>query len=213
MRQLLKNYRKAASQAAEAYYTETTEDALSKAVAARYSKSSITYPTEEYFNNQKREILQAKHQEALNKIQAAQSALHIELKSVSGKAERQHLRASSGITIAERYASQNNLDMDTAIKELNQYAETRLGAYGESLPDRYAAIRNRYKETTPEADKSKAWRYEEEEIQALGIKDTLEALKEAKWELQKNPGEYLKAWNTSGAALLRNLEAQEEAQE
>lgn len=209
MKAHLQNYRRTASQAAEEYYSKTTEEALDKAVAARYA-NSITHPTPEYFAQQRREILGQIQGEAIAKIEGAQNALKQAIAETTPKLERTQGRAISGLTIAERYAKENGIDLDTARTELDQYANTKPGGYGDGLSDRYAALRNRYKDTTQIADMRKAASFEQEELTRLGVKETQEAIKEASYEASRGAGGYLREWNTSGAALLRQLEKNKE---
>lgn len=209
MKAHLKNYRLTASQVAEEYYSKTTEDALNKAVAARYSQSSITHPTEEYFAQQKQELRDKIYGETIAKISEAQNRLKRAVEESAPKLERTKGKAISGLSIAEKYAKENGISLDQARMELDQYANTKPGGYGDGLSDRYAAIRNRYKEGTSLDDSRKAATFEEEELNRLGVKESQEAIKEAGYELTKRAEGYLRDWNTSGAALLRQMERNE----
>ena len=105
----------------------------------------------------------------------------------------------------EEYAQRHSIDLETARLELNEYAKIRKSGFTEQIADKYAAIRNRHE--LKGEDSHKAFRFEQDEMEKLGISKTNEYVQKSEYYASKTPGQVLNEWNTAGAVISRQLEA------
>lgn len=139
-------------------------------------------------------------------IEAAQNTLKREHQAELNRIERLRLKAATGrVTIAD-YANANGLLEDVAKAELDDYAKVKTSQFGDSLIDRYAAIRNIGKAEGP--DRSKAHAHAEAEADRLNIKDAVKATERGKYYMDMNPAGVMSLWESSGMAIARQLKGQ-----
>lgn len=207
MKNHIEAFTQKADKAAADYYSGITEEALEKAATSRLIPGSMFSLAPEAIEQYKKEAKTALTNTTISTIKAAQDSLQKQAEEESSRVERKQLIASSGLAIAERYAKANGISQETALQELNHYASIKTSNYGSGLTDRYAALHNRNRDGISLNDSRLASQYEQEEYKAAGIAETLEALNQAKYLTSQPPQEYLRLYNTSGAALLRSLKA------
>lgn len=145
------------------------------------------------------------YQQAIEKVDAAQNTLRQQYKVDADKIERSRIRAITGIRLMEEYAQRHSIDLETARLELNEYAKIRKSGFTEQIADKYAAIRNRHE--LKGEDSHKAFRFEQDEMEKLGISKTNEYVQKAEYYASQTPGQVLNEWNTAGAVISRQLEA------
>lgn len=142
--------------------------------------------------------------EAAAKIEKALSNLSEAYAEDKAKLDRIELRASTGERICEQYAAAHKISIDQARSELKEYASTKQNQFGNGLPDRYAAIRNKSNELSRE-DMQKAHQYYTDELRSCGYYDKEQLVKQAEYLVSNNGMQALDQWNSSGAAILRKL--------
>ncbi len=136
-------------------------------------------------------------------IEEAQRALKRDHQAELNRIERLKLRAATGSVTVSEYAKANGmLEMD-AKAELDDYAKVKTSGFGDSLIDRYAAIRNIGK--ADGLDRVKAAKHAEDEAERLKIKDAEKAAKDANFYLNMHPARVLNEWESSGMALYNHF--------
>jgi len=191
------------------YNASITDANLDKAASAELLKTDYYYKPEEEKERMMREtkdtIKRNLYQQAIEKVDAAQNTLRQQYKVDADKIERSRIRAITGIRLMEEYAQRHSIDLETARLELNEYAKIRKSGFTEQIADKYAAIRNRHE--LKGEDSHKAFRFEQDEMEKLGISKTNEYVQKSEYYASKTPGQVLNEWNTAGAVISRQLEA------
>jgi len=190
------------------YNASITDANLDKAASAELLKTDYHYKPEEEKERMMREtkdsIKRNLYQAAASKVEAAQNTLRRQYKVDADKIERSRIRALTGIRLMEEYAQRHSIDLETARLELDEYAKIRKSGFTEQIADKYAAIRNRHE--LKGEDSYKAYRFEQSEMDKLGISETNEYVKKSEYYASQTPGQVLNEWNTSGAVISRQLE-------
>lgn len=191
------------------YNASITDANLDKAASAELLKTDYYYKPEEEKERMMREtkdtIKRNLYQQAIEKVEAAQNTLRQQYKVDADKIERSRIRAITGIRLMEEYAQRHSIDLETARLELDEYAKIRKSGFTEQIADKYAAIRNRHE--LKGEDSHKAFRFEQDEMEKLGISKTNEYVQKSEYYASKTPGQVLNEWNTAGAVISRQLEA------
>lgn len=182
-------------------------EALDKQIAAELFKTTgLTY-TEQLLAELREKKLEQMKTEAVAKLQERIDSVRKVYQEDKAKLDRIELRASTGDRLAEEYSKKHGIDLDKAKAELREYAERKTSNYSDSLPDRYAAIRNRGKEINQD-DARKAHNYHKQELEALGYNEKQRKIKDMEHFCNNNGLNLLNQWNTSGEALIRQMKRQ-----
>jgi len=177
---------------------------MDKDIADELFKKGEDYKDVKLIERIKQEKIYALKVEAGKKIDTALDNLKAAYSDDKAKLDRTVLRATTGERIAEEYAQAHKISLDQARTELKEYAQAKSSGFGDGLPDRYAAIRNRGKDLNSE-DTHKAHQYYNAELKAGGYYEKEALVKQAEYMTSNNGISALDQWNTSGAVLVRQL--------
>jgi hypothetical protein len=149
----------------------------------------------------------AEHQaDLLLDIEDAQNKLKKQLSKEHYRIDRLQVRAATGQDLVKEYANANGLLDSEAQAELNSYAQVKTSGFGDSLADRYAALRHRSQ--LRDLDRKKAEEIYKKEEDRLQILDARKNLKDAEYWASQHPTQVMDAIQKGGYALLRQFKEQ-----
>jgi len=210
MANYINTFKDAVTACLETYRAQTQEDALlnqaySRLLRTDYNRQSPEIQ-EQLMREAKETVKEEHYKTAVSQIEQAQASLREAAQADALKIEREKLRMLTGLDLVDEYAKVHKLESNQAERELEAYARIKQKGYSDSVMDKYAMLRNR---SSLEGDDAiKAAQYEKEETARRGIAEIAANVKSANYYTSETPGGLISSWNTTGAVLLRKLEAQ-----